>query len=63
MGLLDTISRNAPDPKPDPNQLSVVELEYLLNTLKQTTLRGEQIELFYGMVVKLQNQYIALTNK
>lgn len=45
----------------DPNKLSASELEYLLTTLKSVQIRGEHVEHFYALVIKLQNQYIALT--
>lgn len=62
MGLMDLINKNInTNNTPDPNQLNVQDLEYLLNVLKSSTLRGDQIELFYNLVVKLQNQYLALT--
>ena len=43
------------------DQLTQQELEFLLNTLKSTPLVGDQVEMFYVLVVKLQNQYLALT--
>jgi hypothetical protein len=42
----------------DPNQLTGPELDFLLRTLKTCTLKGEQVEMFYNMVIKLQNQYL-----
>lgn len=48
--------------KVDVNQLNAHELEYLLHLMKNSTLRGEQVELFYTLVVKLQNQYLAVTS-
>ncbi len=45
----------------DVNQLNEQELEFLLNILKQAPLLGEQVEMFYNLVVKLQNQYIERT--
>lgn len=69
MGLLDKINKQkaetqpTPEPVVDANQLTIFELEYLLNTLKTIQLRGDQVEQFYNLVVKLQNQYIALSNK
>ena len=45
-----------------PSDLSKEELEYLLILLKNADLKGHQIEMFYSMIVKLQNQYI-LVNK
>ena len=46
---------------PDVNKLNTQELEFLLNILKQAPLYGEQVEMFYNLVVKLQNQYIEQT--
>lgn len=43
---------------PDPNKLSLEEIEFLLNSLKTVTIVGEHVEMFYNLVVKLQNQYI-----
>ena len=45
----------------DVNQLNIQELEFLLNTLKQTLITGEHVEMFYNLVIKLQNQYIDQT--
>lgn len=45
----------------DVNQLNTQELEFLLNALKQTMIAGEQVEMFYNLVIKLQNQYVEQT--
>lgn len=42
----------------DPNQLTGPELDFLLRTLKTCTLKGDQVEAFYNVVIKLQNQYL-----
>ena len=47
----------------DSTKLSQEEIEFLLNTLKTTTLVGEQVEMFYTMVWKLQEQYLQLQDK
>ncbi len=47
----------------DPIKLNLQEIEFLLNTLKATTLVGEQVEMFYTLVWKLQEQYLQLQNK
>lgn len=47
----------------DPNQLTGPELDFLLRTLKTCTLKGEQVEMFYNMVIKLQNQYLDKQSK
>ena len=39
------------------DQLSLQELEFLLKALKTTQLVGEQVEMFYILVSKLQSQY------
>jgi len=44
------------------DQLNLQELEFLLRALKSTNLVGEQVEMFYNMVIKLQNQYTKLAN-
>lgn len=60
MGIINKLS-NAITPPVNENQLSSEEIEFLLNALKTTTIMGEQVEMFYNMVVKLQNQYIEQT--
>jgi len=62
MSLLDIVSKNKQQDT-DINKLTAQELEYLLTTLKSATLKGEQVEQFYNLVIKLQNQYITLTQK
>ena len=45
------------------NQLSIQEIQYLLSLLKETTIRGEQVEFFYNLVIKLQNQIILISKE
>lgn len=47
----------------DPNQLTGPELDFLLRVLKTCTLKGEQVEMFYNSVIKLQNQYLDKQSK
>ena len=61
MSLLDKIVKKDTAPVADPNQLNVQELQLALNLLKQSTIRGEQVEVFYNLVVKLQSQFIIQT--
>ena len=42
------------------NQLVQEELEFVLNSLKDVTITGSQVEMFYNLIIKLQNQYIEL---
>jgi len=44
------------------NDLTLQELELLLGILKDTTLKGHQIEVFYNLIIKIQNQYIKQNN-
>jgi len=44
----------------DVNQLTIPEIEIILNALRNSTLKGEHVELFYNAVLKLQNQYSSL---
>lgn len=44
-------------------QLNTKELEILLSLIKRSTFLGEDIEILYNMVIKLQNQYIEQTKK
>lgn len=41
-----------------PDELSLAELEFLLATLKNCDLKGYQVEMFYNLIIKIQNQYI-----
>jgi len=41
-------------------QLSKQEIEYLLLLIKDTNFKGEDVELLYNLVLKLQRQYINL---
>ena len=64
MGIVNKIIGK--DNKPstvDPNALTVKELEFLLNMLRESTLKGDQVELFYNLAIKIQNQYIKQSEK
>jgi hypothetical protein len=45
-------------PSIDVNQLSKEELEFVLTILKEVTITGMQVEMFYNLILKLQNQYV-----
>lgn len=62
MGLISNLTRQTKPTQAseDPTKLSLQELEFLLNTLKSTTIVGDQVEMFYIMVIKLQEQYVQL---
>jgi hypothetical protein len=39
-------------------QLSKQEIEFLLGILKDVSVRGEHVETFYNIILKLQEQYL-----
>lgn len=45
------------------DDLDLQELEFLLKVIGNADLKGHQIEMFYRMVIKLQNQYIKKTKQ
>jgi hypothetical protein len=58
MNIMSIISKITPKSTVDPNILDLHELEFILTSLKSVTITGDQVEMFYNLVVKLQNQYI-----
>lgn len=60
MGLLSKITANKPvEQTPQvTNELGKEELELLLRILANADLKGRDVEFFYTMVLKLQNQYL-----
>jgi hypothetical protein len=42
------------------NNLSKEEISLVLDIVRQTTFKGENIEPLYNLVLKLQNQYLSL---
>lgn len=45
------------------NELALLELEFLLKVLGNVDLKGNQVDMFYNMVIKVQNQYLEKINK
>lgn len=60
MSILDKIISNKNNVVIDPNKLNKQELELLLIAIKNATIKGEQVEAFYNLIIKLQNQHIQL---
>jgi hypothetical protein len=64
MGLIDKVISNKSNSisnTPTQDQLNTQELEFLLLLIKQSTFRGENIELVYNTALKLQNQHFKQT--
>jgi hypothetical protein len=52
------ITPNKVEKVTNPNELNTQELELLLILLRNTSFKGEQLELLYNLVIKIQNQHI-----
>jgi hypothetical protein len=56
MSILDKLkSQNNSEPTV---QLTKQEIEFLLVLLKDVSVRGEHVEMFYNIILKLQEQYL-----
>lgn len=40
------------------SELELPELEFLLKVLSSADLKGNQVEMFYNLIIKLQNQFV-----
>jgi len=60
MSILNKIISNKNNEVIDPNKLNKQELELLLIVIKNATIKGEQVEAFYNLIIKLQNQHTQL---
>jgi len=58
MGLLDKLTQNSLQEKEGNFSLEKQEIEFILSLIKETTFKGEHIEVIYNVVYKLQQQYI-----
>ena len=59
MGLVEKTGKVSPTSKID-NTLNKQEYEFLFNIIKNSTFKGEHLEILYNLVLKLQNQYMSL---
>jgi len=58
----NTVTQNSIESSPIVvnDNLNKEEISLLLEIIKQTTFKGENIEPLYNLVLKLQNQYLSL---
>ena len=64
MALFTSNTKTQNEPPKEPQfDLDTLELEMLLKILSNADIKGNQVEAFYKMVIKLQNHYISKTNK
>jgi hypothetical protein len=59
MGLVEKTGKVSPTSKID-NTLNKQEYEFLFNIIKNSTFKGEHLEILYNLTLKLQNQYVSL---
>jgi len=66
MALRDYVKKKQPG-KPTPqkeelpkNSLDKTELSIILNLIKETSFKGDDIEIMYNLILKLQDQYFTL---
>ena len=58
MGLLDKITQQSSSQKEEDFSLEKHEIEFILLTLKESTFKGEHVEILYNIAYKLQQQYL-----
>lgn len=56
MSILDKLKSTPKTESAD--QLTKQEIEFLLMILKDVSVRGDQVETFYNIILKLQDQYL-----
>lgn len=54
---------NQQQPPAPSSDLTFSEVEYLLKILGNADLKGHQVEMFYNLIVKLQNIYLQKAGK
>jgi hypothetical protein len=59
MGLVEKTSKVSSNVKID-NSLNKQEYEFLFNIIRNSTFKGEHLEILYNLTLKLQNQYVSL---
>lgn len=58
MSILNKLTIKTPSLNAGEFSLQSQEIELLLNLIKNSTFRGEQLEELYALVYKLQQQYL-----
>lgn len=63
MGLRSSFTKSTKDDTTQNSNLSIQELEFLLVVIKQISFKGEDVEMLYNIVSKIQQQHIQNQNK
>jgi len=58
MGIRDRLTNSKKNNITQDSSLSKQELEFLLVLIKQVSFKGENVEILYNIVNKIQQQYI-----
>ena len=58
MGILDKITQGSSSQKEEDFSLEKHEIEFILLMLKESTFKGEYVEVLYNIAYKLQQQYL-----
>ena len=58
MSLIDKIRNTSPSQKEGDFSLEKHEIEFILLLIKDSSFKGEQVELVYNVAYKLQQQYL-----
>ena len=57
-GILDKIKSQQPTPSEPNHSLEKHEIEFLLLLIKDSSFKGDQVEILYNIAYKLQQQYL-----
>jgi hypothetical protein len=60
MGLFEKVQNQSKPQEKSKNNLDKQEIEFILNTIKESNFKGEDLDMLYRVVVKLQTQYTSL---
>ena len=59
MSLLDKMRNGSSSPKEEDFSLEKQEIEFILLLIKDSSFKGEHVEIIYNTVYKLQQQYLS----
>jgi hypothetical protein len=63
MGLIEKNFKQEKVTMVQTSKLTIPEYEFLFALIKNSSFKGEQLELLYNLTVKLQEEYFALKSK
>lgn len=64
MGLFEkVITKSVTETTPTTSRYTAEEYEFLFMLIKNSTFKGENLELLFNLTLKLQEDYLAVKNK